>query len=179
MKFLKRMFYLLFEHKTSTVYKWFERKKWRNICHGKLSSFHLEGMINEILPNSLEELFTKQSFRLYCRLFLPKNCFEQRPKTKKNGIYFWCKVYSADYFYGFPNPCLCNFELGEVYLNLLRIKFKHYLHQSLFKSHKNILPSFSKTYIDNIYHCSRRTRLCTDNKTHKNTWRQKLWSDQL
>ena len=112
MKFLKRMFYLLFEHKTSTVYKWFERKKWRNICHGKLSSFHLEGMINEILPNSLEELFTKQSFRLYCRLFLPKNCFEQRPKTKKNGIYFWCKVYSADYFYGFPK------SLSLVTLNL-------------------------------------------------------------
>ena len=90
-------------------------------------------------------LQSKQSFRLYCRQFLNKNCFAQRGKW--NGI-FWCKVFSADYFYGIPKSLLCNFELREVYLNLLRIKFKHYLHQRWLKSHKKEYPPFSKIHIN-------------------------------
>ena len=57
----KRSFiYCLYRKKDWIGYKWLEHKKWRNICHWKLS-FHLEDKINEFSQNSREELFTKQA----------------------------------------------------------------------------------------------------------------------
>ena len=117
-------------------------------------------------------LQSKQSFRLYCRQFLKKNCFAQRGKW--NGI-FWCKVFSADYFYGIPKSLLCNFELGEVYLNLLRIKFKHYLHQRWLKSHKKEYPPFSKIHINldkfHVHQCQAQIEITLSSDIHlKLTW---------
>ena len=55
----------------------------------------------------------------------------------------------------FPNPCFCNFELGEVYLNLLRIKFKHCISAKVYLNPPKKYPVFfQNTHRYNIYHCS-------------------------
>ena len=155
--FAKEVLFIVCIKKVSIGYKWLELnlkcKKFRNICHRRLS-FHLEGKINEISPNSREELFTKQAIiQTLLSTIYQQKLFCTTGKMEWNN--FGAKFSLQIIFMDFPNPCFCNFELGEVYLNLLRIKFKHCISAAAKVYLNPTYPGFfQNTHRYNIYHCS-------------------------